>query len=161
MGLSLFLGACIAAWRGGSWVAANNMCLWLHHYHHFCIVLPLFLNLTFWGTFSAIKHQYCVQKHILHLLYFCSLWWQKNIDIEGHPLCSDCWHLHRNLYVLTLCCHLTWYDLMYVLPQEERLKRWSYNICLVCDWTSHSQAVFKQRHCEECRVPLMVRTDDY
>lgn len=53
---------------------------------------------------------------------FCSLWWQTKVDVEAQTLRSHCWQLPANLYILILCCHLPWYDLMHTWPQEEKLK---------------------------------------
>lgn len=42
--------------------------------------------------------------------------------VEAQTLHSHCWQLPVNIYILILCCHLPWYDLMHTWPQEGRLK---------------------------------------
>lgn len=114
-----------------------------------------FISKTGWLRNCSVKHLGCVQKRVLHLLHYCSLWWQRKVDMEALTLPGHCWHLSANLYTLTLCCHLPWHDLMRTWPQEERLKREA----TIFIWYVVGQVMakhFKQGHCEKCKITSLL-----
>lgn len=104
---------------------------------------------------SAVKHRGCVQQCVLHLLHYCPLWWQKKVDVEAQIPPSHCWHLPANLYILTLCCHWPWYDLMHAWPQQERFE----GEATIFIWYVIGQVMakhFKQGHCEKCKITSLL-----
>lgn len=112
----------------------------------------------FWRNSFYCRTSRLCKKVCLHSMHLCCLWWQRKVDVGTQTVPSHCQDLPTDLYILTLCCHLPWHDLMHSWLQEERLK----GETTVFIWYVTGQVMakhLKQGHCEKCKItsPLMVR----